>query len=178
MLFCGTTHRIKKMVLHTNLPTHTTFGTYTKCHFSLHVPLSTAHEVLQQDGSDAISQQNSNIRGPHGDDSRGPHGDDSRGPHGDDSTGFWEHQHNGQADDETQEAQVLYGGKPVLWPDYMELRQESDLPGQDWMRQAEGAHKSASSADYSPAAPAAVQQVGCLHACTRVYHVGVTFVCS
>ncbi|KAL0047925.1 hypothetical protein WJX82_003400 [Trebouxia sp. C0006] len=38
------------------------------------------------------------------------------------------------------------------------IKKESDLPVQDWMRQAEGAHKSASNADYSPAAPAAVQQ--------------------
>ncbi len=171
VLFCGTTHRIKKMVLHTNLPNHTSFGTYTKCHFTLHAPSSTTHEVLQQDGvsSDAISQQDSDSRGPHGNHSRGPHGnhsrvahgDDSRGPYGDDirGEGFWEQQHDGQAD-ESQEAQVLYGGKPILRPDYMELRQESDLPVQDWMRQAEGPDQSASSADYSPAAPAAVQQVG------------------
>ncbi|KAL0030389.1 hypothetical protein WJX79_000798 [Trebouxia sp. C0005] len=32
------------------------------------------------------------------------------------------------------------------------------MEAQDWMLQAEGAHKSASSPDYSPAAPAAVQQ--------------------
>ncbi len=179
VLFCGTTHRIKKVVLHTNLPNHTSFGTYTKCHFILHAPSSTTHKVLQQDSSDAISQQDSDSRGPHGADSRGPHGADSRGPHGDDSRGphgddsrdsegFWEHQHNEQADDEAREAQVLYGGKPILRPNYMELRQESDLPVQDWMRQAEGTHKSASNADYSPAAPAAVQQVGLSNACTRV----------
>ncbi len=144
------------MVLHTNLPTHTSFGTYSKCHFTLHAQSSTTHEALQQDGvnSDATSQQDSDFRGPHGDDTRGPEG-------------FWEHQHNERAD-ESQDAQVLYGGKPILRPDYMELRQESDLPVQDWMSQAEGAHESASSANYSPAAPAAVQQVGCLQACTRV----------
>lgn len=168
------------MVLHTNLPTHTSFGTYTKCHFTLQAPSTTLHKALQQDGviADAISQQGSESRGPHGDDTRGPHGDDSRGPHRDDtrgphgddtrsSEGIWEREHNGRADG-AQEAQVLYGGKPVLRPDYMELRQESDLPVQDWMRQAEGAHESASRANYSPAAPAAVQQVGRLHACTIV----------
>ncbi len=148
MLFCGDTHRIKKMVLHTNLPSHTSFGTYSKCHFTLRAQSSIMHKAREQDGvgSDAISQ----------------HGSDTRGP-----KGFWEHQHNGQAD-ESQEAQVLYGGKPILRPDYMQSRQESDLPVQDWMRQAEGAHKSVSSADYSRAAPAAVQQVGRSHACTRV----------
>ncbi|DBA84874.1 TPA: hypothetical protein ACH3X1_005893 [Trebouxia sp. C0004] len=145
VLFCGTTHRIKKMVLHTNLPNHTSFGTYTKCHFTLHAPASRTHKAIQQDGmnADAISQQGSEPRGPHGHDTRG-------------LEGFWQHQHNGQAD-ESQEAQVLYGGKPILRPDYMELRQELDLPVQDWVRQAEGAHKSASSADYTQAVPAAVQ---------------------
>lgn len=161
VLFCGTTHRIKKMVLHTNLPNHTSFGTYSKCHFTFQAPSSTAHQILQQGGmsSDATSQ-GSDSRDPHGYDTRGPHGGDSRGPHGDDTRGpegFWEHQHNGQAN-ESQEAQVLYGGKPILRADYMELWQEAGLPAQDCMRQAEGAHKPASSADYPPAAPAAVQQ--------------------
>ena len=173
VLFCGTTHRIKKMVLHTNLPTHASFGTYTKCHFTLHAPPSTLHKSLQQDGvvSDAISQQDSDSRGPHVDDSRGPHGYDTRGPHvadTQDSEGFWEHQHNREAGDESQEAQMLYGGTPILRPDYMDLRQETDLPVQDWMRQAEGAPKSAFHADYLSAAPAAVQQVGRLRACTIV----------
>ncbi|DBA89846.1 TPA: hypothetical protein ACH3X2_004708 [Trebouxia sp. C0005] len=146
VLFCGTTHRIKKMVLHTNCPNHTSFGTYSKCHFTLHAQSSTTHKALQQDGmsSDATSQQKSDSRSPFGDNTGGPEG-------------FWDHQHNGQAD-ESQEAQVLYGGKPILQPDYLEAWLDPDLPVQDWMLQAEGAHKSASSPDYSPAAPAAVQQ--------------------
>ena len=35
LLFDGQTHRIKKMVLHTNAHDHATFGIYHKCHFSL-----------------------------------------------------------------------------------------------------------------------------------------------
>ena len=35
LLFCGHTHRLKKIILHTNLPNHASFGTYSKCHFAI-----------------------------------------------------------------------------------------------------------------------------------------------
>lgn len=35
LLFCGHTHCLKKVVLHTNTHDHATFGVYNKCQFSL-----------------------------------------------------------------------------------------------------------------------------------------------
>jgi hypothetical protein len=32
-LFCGATHRLKKLVLHANAPGHPDFGLYSKCNF-------------------------------------------------------------------------------------------------------------------------------------------------
>jgi hypothetical protein len=33
VLFCGSRHRLKKLVLHANAPGHPDFGLYTKCQF-------------------------------------------------------------------------------------------------------------------------------------------------
>ena len=33
VLFCGTTHRLRKLVLHANAPQHPEFGLYAKCNF-------------------------------------------------------------------------------------------------------------------------------------------------
>ena len=33
LLFCGASHRLKKVVLHTNIPGHPDFNLYCKCNF-------------------------------------------------------------------------------------------------------------------------------------------------
>lgn len=38
MLFCGCTHRVKKLVLRTNPPDHPAFNAYSKCSFRLQLP--------------------------------------------------------------------------------------------------------------------------------------------
>jgi len=138
LLFCGRTHCIKKIVLHTNLPNHTSFGIYNKCHFRLHPRSPLTPASCQQNGpaADDISSNDKTEADGLG--------------------SLWQQQQH-----EAEEAQVLYDGRPMLQSDYEELRQQSDLPVQDWLRTAEGAHGSVSGTDCSSAAaaPAAVQQV-------------------
>lgn len=149
VLFCGHSHCIKKFVLHTNLPNHTSFGTYNKCHFTLPAEPPALHASPQLHGknSDSGSQQVSKT---------------------DTVASFWQQQQHQQQpcdeqEEEQEEARVLYHGQPVLHSHSDELQQQSDLPVHDWLRQAEGAHGPASVADCtvsaSASAPAAVQQV-------------------
>lgn len=53
LLFCGQTHRLKKIVLHTNLPNHVSFGIYNKCHFA--IPL----DALKSGSTELQQQQTS-----------------------------------------------------------------------------------------------------------------------
>ena len=150
VLFCGQSHCIKKFVLHTNLPNHTSFGTYNKCHFTLPAEPPALHASPQLHGrkSDSGSQQVCKT---------------------DTVDSFWQQQQQHQQqpcdeqEEEQEEARVLYHGQPVLHSHSDERQQQSDQPVHDWLRQAEGAHGPASVADCtSPAsasAPAAVQQV-------------------
>ena len=46
LLFEGQTHRIKKIILHTNAPDHASFGVYNKCHFTLAVGDKPAQPLL------------------------------------------------------------------------------------------------------------------------------------
>ena len=49
ILFCGSTHRVKKFVLRTNVPGHPLFNMYIKCNFVLALnsgPLANGHSSL------------------------------------------------------------------------------------------------------------------------------------
>lgn len=47
ILFCGKTHRVRKFVLHTNVPGHPDFNIYAKCNFMLVFPDSTDSPLLE-----------------------------------------------------------------------------------------------------------------------------------
>ena len=64
LLFCGSTHRLKKIVLHTNLPNHVSFGTYNKCHFLIKPPSTSTCRFAAETTSNSSSAQQSEVTGP------------------------------------------------------------------------------------------------------------------
>jgi len=51
LLFCGKTHRLKKIVLHTNPPGHSEFNIYAKCNFYLPINLAATAQGCAAEGS-------------------------------------------------------------------------------------------------------------------------------
>lgn len=47
ILFHGNTHRVRKFVLHTNVPGHPDFNVYAKCNFVLVFPDTAASPLLE-----------------------------------------------------------------------------------------------------------------------------------
>lgn len=139
MLFCGVTHCVKKLVLHTNLPSHASFGTYSKCHFTLQ-PASTATDAaLESTGTKPVADEALDF--------------DEKCP--DSCQDQLQHSHAQEA----EEAQMLYGGQPLIQPNDIESQLGSDLPVQDWLRGAGGELKPDPGAGHSSPAPADRQQV-------------------
>lgn len=53
LLFDGQTHRMKKIVLHTNVHDHASFGVYNRCHFNLP---KQEPDTQRQSGSESAQQ--------------------------------------------------------------------------------------------------------------------------
>ena len=63
LLFCGRTHRLKKIVLHTNLPNHVSFGMYNKCCFLIYPPSDFVHNSTANTTSGSGSGQAPEVTG-------------------------------------------------------------------------------------------------------------------
>ena len=181
VLFCGQTHRIKKFVLHTNYPQHTSFGIYNKCHFTLSMPQTTGNPPLQQNSSasnaipeDAaqastqpdhtVDETEESTSWEEQDQQQQQHDEQSPSPLHLQSQGldrFTEPQsdNNITGRDLHMLDESLEGQEQLTHRTDIDMQQQLDLPVRNWLHNAEVARSSSSGAGYSSAAPAAVQQV-------------------